>query len=218
MFDSDMWTEKYVEKMIYKNAIFFIILGSINYVLVGLFNINLVENIFGNGAISTILYIIMLLSILYLVFKRDTYLPFLGETHTPCSVLQNQEPPGATREVKIAITPNTKVIYWASEPKNANLEKINSWKQAYQQYQNAGVATSNSDGVAILKVRDPQSYHVPYKGELKPHVHYRVCGDAGWMGRINTVHINSTPEGFENYKTDKKYKVTNLADTSASIY
>ena len=71
----------------------------------------------------------------------------------------------------------------------------------------------------MLKVREPQAYTVPFKGRLSPHVHYRVCGEAGWMGKINTVFLDKQPvEGFEDNKTDKNYKIKNLADTSASLY
>jgi hypothetical protein len=153
------------------------------------------------------------------MFDRDTYLPFLGPMVAPCSVLENREPPGATREVKVIVEPNVKVIYWAAEPASEDLKKINSWKQAYLKYDNAGVTTSDGEGVAVLKVRDPQGYKVPLKGALQPHVHYRVCGEAGWMGKINTTFVNQAKvEGFEDKKTDKNYKIQNLADTAASIY
>ena len=90
---------------------------------------------------------------------------------------------------------------------------INSWKEAYLEYQNAGVATSNGEGVVILKVREPQAYTVPLKGKLEPHVHYRVCGEAGWLGRINTIMLHPIElEGFY------QYRVTDLADTSASLF
>jgi hypothetical protein len=103
-------------------------------------------------------------------------------------------------------------------------KKLNSWKNAYLDYQNAGVAVSNGNGEAVLKIRDPQSYKVPFKGKLEPHVHYRVCGsgeEVGWMGKINTVMLNkNTVEGFGQNKIHNKgiYKIVNLADTSASIY
>ena len=153
------------------------------------------------------------------MFDRDTYLPFLGPTVAPCSVLQNRDPPGATREIKVVVSPNTKVIYWAAEPASEKLEKLNSWKNAYLEYDNAGVTTSNGEGVAVFKVRDPQAYKVPFMGRINPHIHYRVCGEAGWMGRIDTVFLDQQKvEGFEDQKTDKNYKIKNLADTSASIY
>jgi len=215
----DTLNQTYVRKLLFKIAIVLLIIGGINWLLVGLFDVDLVSGIFGKGFVGTLIYVLVGVSAIAIMFDRDTYLPFLGPMVAPCSVLENREPPGATREVKITVEPNVKIIYWAAEPASNKLETVNTWKQAYLDYQNAGVATSNGEGVAVLKIREPQSYRVPFKGELAPHVHYRVCGEAGWMGRIRTVAVKQTAvEGFENNKTDKNYKIINLADTSASLY
>ena len=168
-------------------------------------NVNFLERLVGLR-ISTGLYLLVGLSALYVMFDRDTYLPFLGPTLVPCSTLQNREPPGATKDVQIVITPNTKVVYWAAEPSADGLKNVNSWMDAYQKYDNAGVATSNANGVAHLKVRDPQSYKVPFMGKLESHIHYRVCGEAGFMGRVETTFLNhSSPEGFEDKKKDDHF-------------
>lgn len=214
-----VWSETYVRKLLFKLAVVLLIIGGLNWLLFGLFDVNLVSTIFGKSIVATIIYVLVGLSALAIMFDRDTYLPFLGPMVAPCSVLQSREPPGATKEVKVIVTPNTKVLYWAAEPASDKLEKLNSWKQAYLDYDNAGVTISNGEGVAVFKVREPQSYKVPFKGQLQPHVHYRVCGEAGWMGKINTIFISDNKvEGFEEQKTDKNYKIQNLADTSASIY
>ena len=214
-----VWSETYVRKLLFKSAMVLLIIGGLNWLLFGLFDVNLVSGIFGQSFMATLIYILVGISAVAIMFDRDTYLPFLGPMVAPCSVLENRDPPGATREVKVNVEPNVKVIYWAAEPASENLEKLNSWKQAYLDYQNAGVATSNGEGVAVLKVRDPQAYRVPLKGRLSPHVHYRVCGEAGWMGKITTVFLDQPKvEGFEDKKTDKNYKVMNLADSAASIY
>lgn len=211
-----VWSQTYIQKLLFKVAMLLLIIGGLNWLLVGFFDVNLVTAIFGKGVLSTLVYGLIGLSALAIMFDRDTYLPFLGPMVAPCSVLVNRDPPGATREVKVIVAPNTKVLYWAAEPASEKLEKLNSWKQAYLDYDNAGVATSNGEGVAVLKIRDPQSYKVPFKGQLKPHVHYRVCGEAGWMGRITTVFLDQEKvEGFEDHKN---YKIKNLADTSASLY
>ena len=215
-----VWSKKYLNKLAFKIAISLLIIGGLNWLLVGLFNVNIVSRIFGKSVLTTFIYILVGVSAVAIMFDRDTYLPFLGPMVVPCSVLEIRDPPGATREVKINVEPNVKIIYWAAEP--GSDEKLNSWKDAYLDYQNAGVTLSNGSGEAVLKIRDPQSYKVPFKGKLAPHVHYRVCGSeehAGWMGKINTVMLNkNTVEGFEHNKTHKSYKVVNLADTSASIY
>jgi uncharacterized membrane protein YuzA (DUF378 family) len=210
------WSGVYVQKLLFKMAMVLLIIGGINWLLFGLFDMNLVAGIFGRGFMATLVYVLVGISAITIMFDRDTYLPFLGPMVAPCSVLENREPPGATREIKVNVEPNVKVLYWAAEPASEKLQTINSWKEAYLKYENAGVATSNGEGVAILKVRDPQSYKVPFKGQLAPHVHYRVCGEAGWMGRIRTVAATQNPvEGFEDKKV---YKVQNLADSAASLY
>ena len=222
-----VWSQNYLQKLAFKIAIALLIIGGLNWLLVGLFNVNVVSRIFGKSVLATCVYVLVGVSALAIMFDRDTYLPFLGPMVVPCSVLETRDPPGATREVKINVGPNVKIIYWAAEPSSG--EKLNSWKNAYLDYQNAGVAVSNGNGEAVLKIRDPQSYKVPFKGKLEPHVHYRVCGsgeEVGWMGKINTVMLNKNMvEGFakgdlrfEHNKTHKSYKVVNLADTSASIY
>jgi uncharacterized membrane protein YuzA (DUF378 family) len=214
-----VWDETYIKKLLFKIAMVLLIIGGINWLLFGLFDINLISGIFGKSFLATFIYILVGISALAIMCDRDTYLPFLGPMVAPCSVLENRDPPGATREVKVTVSPNVKVLYWAAEPASNKLEQINSWKKAYLDYQNAGVTTSNGEGVAVLKIRDPQSYKVPFMGKLQSHVHYRVCGEAGWMGRINTAYLNQNAvEGFEDNKTDKNYKIQNLADTAASLY
>lgn len=187
----------YLSKWAYKMAILFVIIGGINLFFIGLFATNPVKDIFGVW-FARILYILIGISTLAIMFDRDTYLPFLGPMIAPCSGLQDRVPPGATREVRVTVGPNAKVLYWASEPSTKGLEKINSWKQAYGKYENAGIATAGSDGVVILKVREPQPYAVPWKGKLDPHVHYRVCSADGFMSRVHTAFVGEQKvEGFE---------------------
>jgi uncharacterized membrane protein YuzA (DUF378 family) len=214
-----VWDKTYIQKLFFMISMVLLIIGGLNWLLVGLFDFNVVSSIFGNNFAAVIIYSLVGLSAIMIMFDRDTYLPFLGSTVMPCSVLENRDPPGATREFKVTVEPNVKIIYWAAEPASEKLEKLNSWKGAYLNYENAGISTSNGDGLAIIKVRDPQSYKVPFKGKLNPHVHYRVCGEDGWLGRVRTIFVNDKEvEGFESQKTDKNYKVLNLADSSASIY
>ena len=199
----------YVKKLLFKMAMVLIIVGALNWLFLGLIGVNPLEQAVGKS-VASVVYVLVGISALAMMFDRDTYLPFLGPMVAPCSVLQNREPPGATKEIKVIVLPNAKVIYWAAEPASEALKTVKSWNDAYQQYENAGVSTANADGIAILKVREPQSYKVPLWGKLESHVHYRVCGEAGWMGRVNTASINHAgPEGFEHDKT--------LADRSARL-
>lgn len=224
----DVLDKTYIQKLFFKIAIILLIIGGLNWLLVGIFNVNLVSRFFGKSIIAKFIYVLVGVAALAIMFDRDTYLPFLGPTVVPCSVLEARDPPGATQEVKIQVEPNVKIIYWAAEPK-FGVEKLNSWKNAYLDYQNAGVTISNGEGTAVLKIREPQGYKVPFRGELAPHVHYRICGSssggtdktggAGWMGKIHTVMLNNnTVEGFEHNITTKNNKSDNLADSASSIY
>ena len=174
----------------------FVIVGAINWGMIGGMRVNLVERFLGKGSgLSRAVYILVGISALLLAFNRDTYLPFLGESVFPCSVLSDQTPPGATRSVTVQAEPGAKVVFWASEP--ADGSGVPTWQGAYHKYLNAGVATADASGKAVLKVREPQPYTVPFKGKLDAHVHFRICGPTGFVGRIKTVFLSDGHiEGF----------------------
>lgn len=188
-----------------------LVASALNWFFLAIFDVNALETLFGS-TLARVLYILVGIAAISIMFFRDSYLPFLGPMVAPCSVLQNREPPGATKDVKVLVPANRKVVYWAAEPASENLKSVKTALEAYQKYENAGVTTANADGVAILKVRDPQSYTVPFMGKLESHVHYRVCGDSGFMGRVNTAYIGQ-PEGFVS-----SIESSSVADAAASIY
>jgi len=129
------------------------------------------------------------LAAIAVMFHRDTYLPFLGETVFPCSQMIDRSPPDSTQSVTVQVAPGAKVIYFAAEPANEPLKQLKYWREAYLGYENAGVATADHNGVAILKVRKPQPYRAGMK-HLEPHVHYRVCSPgSGMMERIETIFL-----------------------------
>ncbi len=188
---------EYMEKLVYKLAIVLLVVGGLNWGFLGCCRINILEKIVGKGSgIARLLYILVGIAALGVMFNRDTYLPFLGESVFPCSVLSDQVPPGATRAVTLKVKPNAKVMYWATEPG----EGSGDWRQAYRGFENAGVATSNMAGMVTLKVREPQGYSVPWRGQLAPHIHFRVCDKNGFIGRIKTLFLeDGRIEGFTGY-------------------
>jgi uncharacterized membrane protein YuzA (DUF378 family) len=187
-------TNQYMIKLAHKIAIVYILVGAIVLGISGATKVNVLDKILGKNSIAARMLCISIgLSALSVAFNRDTYLPFLGESVFPCSVLGNQVPPGATRSIEVRVQPDSKVVYWASEPGSGQ----GSWDQAYLTYQNAGVTTSDSSGIAILKVREPQGYSVPIRGPIETHIHFRVCGQTGFVGRIKTVYLaDGRVEGF----------------------
>lgn len=187
---------KYIQTWFYMIAMILLIAGAINWLLIGTIKINIVESILGTS-IARIVYILVGIAALFMIFRRDFYLPFLGESHAPCAALKDYTPPGATEDVKIHVKPSTKVLYWGSEPSTKKMDGISDWRKAYMGFQNAGVTTSDINGVATLRLRAPQPYTVPFKTQLESHVHYRECGPVGMLSPVKTVFLNKNAvEGF----------------------
>ncbi len=196
---------QYKLAFLYKLCIVLLIVGALNWLFTGIFGLNFVKLIFGEGWMAKTVYALVGLAALYVMFDRNTYLPFLGPMVAPCAALVDRVPPGANASVEVHVKPGAKVLYWAAEQGGEALISVNTWKEAYGEYNNTGVATADYQGKALLRVRRPQPYRVPIRGALKSHVHYRECGISGWMGQIETVFLPAPPvtehdlqEGFDN--------------------
>ncbi len=143
---------------------------------------------------NTIIRIIVILivgsSIIYNVFNRNFYLPFLGKSVYPCGSLAEKVPNKANVTVTVQVKPNVNVIYWASEPSAIEKQPIDNPWDAYANYDNSGVVKADSTGKAVLHVRTPSSYQVGLMNKtLKSHVHYRECSHPGMLSEIRTIMI-----------------------------
>lgn len=210
-----VFDRKYTHLLVQKVAYGFLIFGAIVCLIFGAANANLITGLFGEGLLSSVIFTLIGFAGLYFLLQRDFYLPFLGETVMPCSVLEDRTPSGSDREVAIQVAPGAKVLYWAAEPANEDLKDIKDWKDAYTKFENVGVTTADEAGNAVLKVRTPQPYTVPFKGRIEPHVHYRVCEPRGFIGRVNTVFVSTAStqgglamegfaEGFQSRNATEK--------------
>lgn len=170
-----------------------IVIGALNWGLVGALGFNLVSWLAKHtfSSIEPAVYILVGLSALVHIVSRDYYLPFLGDAAYPCGSLETKTPRDADTAVTVQVEPNVNVIYWAAELNDKVQE--NPWV-AYDEYANAGVAKSDDQGKAVLRFRTPASYKVPrgfgvWNKELEPHVHYRICRHSGMVGRVETVFL-----------------------------
>ena len=128
---------------------------------------------------------------LYVGFKRDTYLPFLGESVMPCSLLKEQTPDHADTSTSVSgLEPGAKVLFWAAEPATEGLAKIKTWDRAYLDFANAGVTRVDQGGIVVMRVRKPQPYTVPVMGRLEAHVHWRVCKEGGFLGPVQITPLS----------------------------
>lgn len=195
--------DNYNRLLLQKVALVLLIAGALNWLFIGFFNTNLLQSVFGANTFTRTLYVLVGFAAVFLMFRRDFYLPFLGETVFPCAALENRKPSGADVSVSVQTHPFAKVIYWAAEPTTEELQHMQDWKKAYSAYENVGITTAYESGVATLTVRKPQPYTVPFRGRLEPHIHYRICEEGGMMGPVRTVFIadagsTASIEGFAN--------------------
>ena len=166
-----------------------LILGSLNFLIMGLFNVNLIKLIGDkiSNILTFLIYILIGAAGLYHFNRRDFYLSFLDKSVYPCGSLMEKKPNEANMKKKIKTKPNINIIYWASEYNDTIFEDP---YLAYNKYSNTGVVKSDSDGNAVLEFRKPQGYKVPYKNKiLKPHIHYRECFYDGMVDSVKTIFL-----------------------------
>lgn len=179
-----MYRQLVFEKITYGILLF----TSLLVVMNGVFKLNVLK--FIPNPLTYIIYFIIMCSIVYNVFRRDYYLPFLGNSVYPCKSLKPVTPENASIEVKVEnLTPSVNIVYWASEKKNDKDVIIKTPWEAYDSNANSGVTLSDDYGKAILKIREPVSYRIPTGSVQKKHVHYRECIGNGMLGPVQTIYL-----------------------------
>ncbi len=177
-------------------AILIVLIGSLNWALIGAFDFNLIEKLLEgeqNKTYRRIIYILVGLASVALVTNRDMMLPFLGRSAVPCALLNKVPPPDATKTIEIYVKPSSKVIYWASSiDEDDDPTTMLHAKQAYGKVDNSGTVVADEYGKAILKVQPPQEYYVNnmWKKTLAAHIHYRVCENNLMLGPVQTINLN----------------------------
>ena len=186
-----------IKKKVFAVSLFMLVFSGINWGLVAIFKTDIISSLFGKGSLGTrIFYLLIAACALYVGLSRDSYLPFLGQTVIPCSLLTERIPDKVDLKVRIIAPVGKKVLYWAASPENKDSREMKTWQSAYGKFENAGVAIAGEDGSALLQVQRPQSYWVPPGRKLEPHVHYRICSDDGMMGPVKSLFIEERVEGF----------------------
>lgn len=122
----------------------------------------------------------------YVGLNRDFYLPFLGPTVVPTSVLKLGTPADATVSVTVDAPANaTHVIYWAAGP---STYPSDSPPAAYQGFKNAGVVEVAGNR-ATLRVACPGTYKVNRGRVLPRHLHYRYVFSNGVLSSVRTANV-----------------------------
>jgi len=180
----------YLETKVYILIVAIVIIGSLNWGATA-YGYNLVEILSNNlnkifkkdlDFAKWIYYTIAVCAII-LALRRNTWLPFLGKSVLPRSVIPLYQPLNANINVVVNVKPNKKVVYWAALGKNDD-QNVSG---AYQDYSNYGVTMSNANGEAVLAIHEGHGYKVGF-GTIPRHIHYRVLDiSPGMMGPVQTV-------------------------------
>ena len=142
--------------------------------------------------ISTIKRVFLLLvgvSALYLLFAPSIriFLPFLGKTVFPPSLILLSEQANTNATVVVNAHGAVKVAYWAAHEDAGIVE--NNPKNAYDSYENIGVAVVVK-GKATLKLKCPTEYKVQHGMiKLPKHVHYRLIYENGVISEVLTANL-----------------------------
>lgn len=169
-----------------KGMYMFLVAGVIIYALYTAFFVILSPN---ESILHKTAAMAVFISGLWIGISRDTYLPFLGRTAIPPTVLKDSAYPQHSNTTIVLNLPHvsngTKVVYWGAKP--ATQVKSNPM-QAYDDFSNAGVAIV-VNGKATLRFHCPGQYIVGSLKTLNRHVHYRVYDRRGLLGPVKTHNV-----------------------------
>ena len=141
-----------------------------------------------------IIAIIIISIIIFLSLKKETFLPFLGLTYLPNTLLCDPKyPSGANLNYTIDMSEyedGTKIIYWAAN--NTDSSKImDDPFEAYKGFNNVGVSVVKH-GKADVRIYCPDKYKVKkiFNKILERHFHYRIIfKDSGFLSPVMTVNV-----------------------------
>lgn len=141
-----------------------------------------------------IIAIVALICALMIGFRRDSYLPFLGEMVLPASLLKDATSPANSNvetDIVVDAPDGSKVVYWGSAPSTSSSYVAPSPSAAYKDYSNAGIAVVRN-GVARVRFFCPIKYQVSWGKTLDRHIHYRVIDKNSnvMLGPVKTLYVN----------------------------
>ncbi len=153
--------------------IILVLIGAINWGLIGLFNFNLLHQILmKNTFAKKIVYTLIGIAGLYLALCRNTYFPQSGDTTFPTHLLHHCRTEKEGKKITIMTKyPNSHIVYWL----NLNGDLSNS-----------GTAKTDERGLTEIVVAEPKSERY---FALPREAHYRAILDQGKLSHIETVNI-----------------------------
>jgi hypothetical protein len=145
------------------------------------------------SVILRIFVIFVIAASIILMIKKDTFLPFLGLTVLPNTLIADEKiPQGANVSYSIDMNDyeeGTVVIYWAA---NKTEKIIEDPYEAYKNYNNVGVSKVKN-GKAEVRIFCPDKYKVKkiFNQLLERHFHYRIVfKETGFLSPVMTIKVD----------------------------
>jgi len=185
--------DKYLDKYIFMIANILVLFAAINTAAYKLYpDYNLLGFFIKDRVFRRAFYILVGILAIYLIVRRETYLPFLGESVVPYSVFSEKNNSVLTESSKpITITINApnaeKVIWWAASEDHHTV--ANDPEEAYKEYTNSGVSNVSKEGTVTIVFPCPTQYKVPSGKTLKKHLHYRET-HGGMLSEVKTIFLD----------------------------
>ena len=164
-------------KYLHLVMILLVIMGSLTWGGIGLFNYNLIHSIlFGNTIAKNIAYTLIGISGLYLALNRNIYWPDLGESVFPCHLLSHCETASDGKEIMISTKyPSTAIVYWVKNEKDGSLF-------------NCGVSRTNNLGLAKVVLAKPEK-EIPEYSSIPREIYYRAVTGTGLLSGVEKTRV-----------------------------
>ena len=170
----------YLEKKQYLVLILIILLGSFNYGIFGITDINLINkfSVF-SSYIPKMIYIIIALSGLYLLSSKKFLVPYIDNSN-PYDKIKDHIPNNTNFNYKVNVPPNVLVIYWSDDPENLCLNNdLEPWN-SFKNHLNSGILRSNEYGDITLKLNKKKSNKIVY---------YKYYDNMGFLSSLKRIYV-----------------------------
>jgi uncharacterized membrane protein YuzA (DUF378 family) len=173
----------YLERKKYFLLIIIVLVGSVNYGITGITNINLINKLeIIHSFLPTMIYLLIGLSAIFLISSKKTFLPYIGDSTHPCDKIKDHIPNNYTDEYKLKVPPNVLVIYWGNDIDNLELKNDLEIWNSFKNYSNTGAIRANEYGNVILKLKQ-------IKNRKKKYIYYKYFDNVGFLSSLKKIYV-----------------------------
>lgn len=137
---------------------------------------------------------VILIAAIYLALNKNTYIPHIGHTIIPFSLLSDEKIPINSNKTHIislsGIDNDNRIIYWEINEKDlANFNNYFNIFDNYINYSNAGISIIRNEKTAIY-LNCSNENNIINNNSIKKHIYYRIINKkTSILSPINYLYI-----------------------------